>query len=124
MIAIDTSAIVAILENEKEVNVFLEVLENDTEPIISAATFVELQAVMKHKRGAEAMGIVLKFMELAEISIMPFTKDQAHLASEAYARYSVLNLGDSFSYALAKSKDIPLLYKGDDFSKTDLKSWS
>jgi len=121
MIAVDTSAVVAILEQEEDSDSFISVLEGDDLPLLSAATFVELHAVMKHKGGKSAQEIVDRFIKLADIRIEPLTPNQAILARNAYHRYSVLNLGDCYSYALAKDKEVPLLYKGDDFSKTDVK---
>mgnify|MGYP001442305198 CR=1 FL=1 len=120
MIAIDTSAIIAILEAEEDAAHYIAALEEDDAPLLSAATFVELNAVMKHKGGQAALNIVDRFIELANITIEPFTADQALIAREAYFRFSVLNLGDAYSYALAKQKGIPLLFKGKDFFETDI----
>lgn len=122
MIAIDTSAIIAILQQEHDSDFFISALEEDDLPLMSAATFVELHAVMKHKGGKPAQEIVNRFIKLADIRIEPLTPTQAEIACNAYHTYSVLNLGDSYSYALAKDKNIPLLYKGKDFAQTDLAS--
>ncbi len=120
MIVVDTSAIIAILESEADAHLYIEALEKNEHPIMSAATFVELNAVMKHKGGQAAIQIVDRFIELSGITIEPLTKQQALIAREAYFKYNVLNMGDSYSYALAKNKHVPLLFKGEDFKQTDL----
>ena len=120
MISVDTSAVIAILEQEEDSDYFISALEGDELPLMSAATLVEFHAVMKHKGGKAAQAIVDRFIQLTGIRIESLTPKQAEIASEAYYTYSILNFGDSFSYALAKDKAIPLLFKGDDFEKTDI----
>ena len=120
MIAVDTSAVVAILEKEDDAGRYIAALEADDAPLMSAASFVELNAVMRHKRGAGVVAIVERFVEAAAIGIEPLTPAQARLAVEGYLRFASLNFGDAFAYALAREKGIPLLFKGEDFAKTDV----
>ena len=87
---------------------------------MSAETLVELNAVMFRRRGPDSLAIVARFLALAGIEIVPLTEMQAQIASEAYVRFSALNFGDCFAYALAKERDAPLLFKGKDFSRTDI----
>ena len=122
MIAVDTSAIVAILEGEEDAEFFKIALENDEYPIISAATFVELGCIMKHRAGGRAIELIDQIFQLLGISVEPLTEEQALIARKAYYEYGTLNFGDTYSYALAKAKKVPLLFKGNDFSKTDIQS--
>ena len=122
MIAVDTSAVVAILEKEEDAAHYIMALEQDEAPVMSAATFVELNAVMWHKRGTGGIDIIDRFMALARITIEPLTHKQAMLARDAYCRFGSLNFGDCYAYALASDKKVPLLFKGDDFGKTDILS--
>jgi len=120
MIVVDTSAVVAILLREPDAELFAAAIETAGRPLMSAATLVELNAVMRHRRGPDGMAMVERFVALAGIEIVSFSQEQAMIASAAYDRYSVLNFGDCFAYALAKERDLPLLYKGDDFGRTDI----
>ena len=95
-------------------------------PLISAATLLELHIVMLNRHGARAAQIVDRLIQDAGIQIENFTAQHLELARAAYSRYGKgrnsagLNYGDCFSYALAKANGLPLLFKGEDFSKTDL----
>ncbi len=120
MIAVDTSPVVAILEKENDAERYIEALEVNDAPVMSAATFVELNAVMKHKHESVVTGIVGRFIDRAAIAIEPLTPQQAVLARDAYIHFSTLNFGDAFAYALAKDKNVPLLFKSNDFDKTDI----
>ncbi len=120
MIAIDTSAIVAILWQETDMFNYAIAIETDESPILSAATLVELGAVTRRKRSSDALSFVDRFLEEMEIEIVPFDKEQSIIARQAGETFSALNFGDCFSYALAKARDVPLLFKGEDFSQTDI----
>jgi ribonuclease VapC len=128
-IVVDTSALMAVLLREPDFERYEAVL-TETEPLVSAATRVEIAAAARAQRGREAPDRVAELLERMEVSIVAFDEVQAGLALNALARYgrgrgatpAVLNLGDLFSYALAKSRDLPLLYKGDDFTRTDVRS--
>lgn len=123
MIVIDTSVIIAILLGEPEAERIARVIEHDDEPLLSAASLVELFVVMKHKLGPASVPLIEQFIDTAGLTVCPFTAEQARLAQEASYRFgTVLNLGDLFSYALAKEKRLSLLFKGNDFAATDLGS--
>jgi ribonuclease VapC len=120
MIAVDPSALLAILLGEDDASDYAMRLEQDDQPLISAASLVELHAVARKKLGERGREVVNRLMGLAEIQVVEVTKEQALIAIEAGYRYGVLNFGDTFSYALAKQLGIPLLFKGKDFVKTDV----
>lgn len=124
---IDTSAIVAILMDEAEADIFSRLLAGETKLAISAVTFHEASIMMAGKKGSpKAARFVDEFVRDLEIEIAVATIEDAFAAREAYFRFgrgyhrAGLNLADCFSYALAKSRGAPLLFKGDDFSHTDV----
>jgi ribonuclease VapC len=102
----------------------------DPERVISAATYLETGAVIAGRRTstrAETINFLDSFLASAGINVVAFDAAQARIALDARIRYGrgmghggKLNLGDAFSYALARSLDAPLLYVGDDFSTTDI----
>ena len=122
MIAVDTSALSAVLLDEEDAARYIEVLKRAPGASMSVASYVELCAVMKQKRGPEAIEVVDRLIEAVGITLEPVTSVQGQIARSAYLRYSVLNFGDVFSYALAKDKNVPLLFKGEDFAQTDVSS--
>lgn len=123
---IDTSAIIAILQDEPERRAFNEAIEAASTRRLSTATYVELSIVIEARFGLEGIRTLDLFLATAEIELAPFDPDQARLARSAFSRFGKgrhpagLNLGDCFSYALASACDEPLLFKGDDFSLTDV----
>ena len=124
---IDTSAIVAILREEAEARRFAEVIEAAPVRRISAATYVEIGAVIDGARDPVASRLVDDLLAAAQIVIEPVSPAQARIAREAYRDFGKgsghaagLNFGDCFAYALARATGEPLLYKGDDFSHTDV----
>ncbi|MBA3307188.1 MAG: type II toxin-antitoxin system VapC family toxin [Chloroflexi bacterium] len=126
---IDTSALIAILRDEPDARRFAEAIESAGERRISAATYVELGAVIDGARDPVASRRVDELLTAANIRIEPVTEAQARLAREAYRDFgkgsghaAALNFGDCFAYALARSRGEPLLYKGDDFSGTDIRA--
>jgi ribonuclease VapC len=126
MIVVDTSALIAILDREPDAALYAEAIAEADSPLISAATLLELHIVMLNRHGGRAGQIVDRLIQDAGFQIEHFTVQHLELAREAYARYGKgrnsagLNYGDCFSYALAKATGLPLLFKGSDFSKTDL----
>ena len=128
MIVVDTSALIAILDKEPDAALYAEAIAEADSPLISAATLLELQIVMLNRHGAGAARIVDRLIQDAAFQIEDFTAQHFELAREAYARYGKgknvagLNYGDCFSYALAKATGLPLLFKGRDFSRTELLS--
>jgi ribonuclease VapC len=123
---IDTSAIIAILWDEPERNAFNEAIAQAALCQMSAATFVEAAMVVEASRGYEGSRDFDLFLAAAGIEIVPVDADQAEIARQAFRNYGKgrnpagLNYGDCFSYALAKITGLPLLFKGDDFSQTDI----
>jgi ribonuclease VapC len=132
VIVVDASAIVAILTGEPERDALTEALEHASEITTSPVAVYEatLGLVRILRRSVEdAETDVMEFLRLARVVIQPIQAETAHIALEAVARYGKgrghparLNLGDCFIYAQAKLGGASLLYKGDDFSKTDIKS--
>jgi ribonuclease VapC len=121
---IDTSAVVAILRKERERDAFAKLLARAADPLISAATLFEcamVQAKLRH--GLEDLD---DFILATGIRVAAVDVAQAHAAREAWLRFGKgngsarLNFGDCFSYALATTTGRPLLFKGDDFSLTDV----
>jgi ribonuclease VapC len=129
MIAVDSSALIAIMLNEAERASFLDILDNAPAIVMSAPSLVETRLVA-WARGQELLvdqvnALVLAYgIEIAPPGL-PET-DYAHAANVRYGKGSghaaQLNFGDLFAYALAKSRDIPLLFKGNDFAHTDIMS--
>jgi ribonuclease VapC len=123
---IDTSAIVAILFDEPERPQFAAAIDAAALRLLSAATLVEATLVVEGRKGRRAEGMVDRFVEDAEIEVLPVTIEHAQLACQAFRAFGKgrhaagLNLGDCFAYALAKACDEALLFKGDDFPKTDI----
>lgn len=123
---IDPSAVLAILQDEPERRAFNELIEAASERRLSAASLVELSIVVEVRLGAEGIRDLDLFLATAGIEPIAFDAVQARLAREAFRRFGKgrhpagLNLGDCFSYALARMLDEPLLFKGDDFPLTDV----
>ena len=125
MIAVDTSALIAIFWKEPEAEALLSILVEQG-GVISAATRLEAYAVCVRRRGqADAEDLDSLIVSL-NLETAAFDLDQYEIARRAYARFGrggetpVLNFGDCFAYALAKSRGVPLLFKGDDFGRTDI----
>ena len=124
---IDTSAILAILQNEPEQDAFIEAIESANICLVSAASFIEASIVILTRYGMDGILDLDLFLAKAGIEISSVDSDQANIARRAFRDFgrgrhpAELNFGDCFSYALAKSLDLPLLFKGNDFSKTDIR---
>jgi ribonuclease VapC len=130
---LDTSALIAILRLEEEAPEFARLIASTAEsakrPRISAVSYVEAGALIDGSKDPIASRRFDELIEEAQIEIEPVTEAQARIARQAYRDFGKtsghparLNFGDCFSYALAKSKGEPLLFKGQDFSRTDVKS--
>ena len=123
---IDTSAIIAVLFNEDDANLYAELITQSDSRRMSAATFVETAIVVETQTKTSGSRQLDAFMRRADIAIEPVTEEHAHIARQAFIDFGKgrhaagLNYGDCFSYALAKATGEPLLFKGKDFSKTDL----
>ena len=123
---IETSALLAILQNEPERRAFNEAIEAADTRAVSVATFVEASIVIEARYGAEGVRDLDLFIERAGIELVDVSVAEGRAARRAYARYGKghhaagLNFGDCFAYALATERGEPLLFKGVDFSKTDV----
>ena len=123
---IDTSAILAVLQDEPERRVFNEIIEAADERRISAASFVEASIVIETRYEAEGLRDFDLYLAKAAIEIYAVDEDQALAARRAFRDYgrgrhaAALNFGDCFAYALAVTLGEPLLFKGSDFARTDV----
>lgn len=124
---IDTSALLAILLDEPERPVFTKMTEGADARWISTATFVETSIVVEARHGLAGLSDLDLLLERAEIELIPVDSEQARAARRAWSQFgkgrhdAALNYGDCFSYALARTSHQPLLFKGDDFEKTDVR---
>lgn len=126
---VDTSAIVAILRDEPEAEFFVRAIEGAEFRRVSAANYVEAAAVIDASRNPIASRKFDDFFREASFTVESVTAEQARIAREAYRDFgkpsghpAKLNFGDCFAYALAKVMREPLLFKGRDFSHTDVAS--
>jgi ribonuclease VapC len=127
---VDASAIVAILTREPEADALADRLDAASGCITSAIAVFEaaLAICRKHRASvAEARDDVREFLDIGHIDLLAIAPADGDTALEAFARYgkgrnhpAQLNLGDCFAYAMAKNRGVPLLFKGDDFDKTDI----
>jgi ribonuclease VapC len=125
-IVIDTSALMGLLLQESDAEVLLDAATQAAVVHLSAASRLELGLVAESERhGIEASEVEQLLLAL-RVEVMPFDQHQLHWALEGWRRYgrgrhrAGLNLGDCFSYGLARALDAPLLFKGDDFAATDV----
>jgi len=122
---VDTSALVAILLLEQDARAYADAIAGAESTVMSAASCAEL-TIVAISRGTRGRAELEATLTDALIEIVPVTIDQAHIAADAYERYgrgrhpAALNFGDCFAYALAKSGNEPLLFKGADFGLTDV----
>ena len=127
---VDTSALIAILEDEAEAEEFQRSLLATRHCRLSVASLVEATIVIERRRGTDGGRALNDLLAEAEIELVPVTIEQAEAARRAWRHYGKrrhpanLNFGDCFVYALAKTLDEPLLFKGDDFALTDIQSAS
>ncbi|TMM02325.1 MAG: type II toxin-antitoxin system VapC family toxin [Actinobacteria bacterium] len=123
---LDTSALVAVLYGEPERDLFIALLSDAEDPLISAATLVEASIVVEVKTGAHGVADLDELLAAAAVRCVAVDSAQAHVARDAFARFGKgrapagLTFGDCFAYALATVTDRPLLFKGADFARTDV----
>ena len=123
---LDTSAVLAILQDEPERRKFNEAIEAAETRSLSTASFVECSMIVESRYGADGIRDLDLFIAKAQVSFAPVDEEQANLARRAFRKYGKgrhpagLNFGDCFSYALSKALQEPLLFKRNDFSQTDV----
>lgn len=123
---VDSSVLIAILLGEPEAAYFSKRLANTEDIYISAVSIVELSMVIEYKKGEQGAKEFDELLDVIMPTIISFDSEQAKLAPVAWRRYgkgrhpAKLNFGDCCSYAAAKYLNQPLLFKGQDFSETDL----
>ncbi len=127
MIVVDTSALIAVFEDEPERQQFSSIIANADRRLVSTVTLLEAGMVARGRRGGAGLTAMQAIIEQAEIEVVPFDSGHLALALDAFEHYGKglnpaarLNLGDCCSYALAKSLAAPLLFKGNDFVHTDI----
>lgn len=125
---VDSSAIVAILGLESDARELAEAIEKAPERRISVVSYVETAVVLDSRRNQALSRRLDDFVRETQVLLEPVTVEQAKLAREGYRDFGKgrhragLNFGDCFAYALAKERREPLLFKGDDFRKTDVEA--
>src|SRR5512140_2949291 len=124
---VDTSAIIAILRAEPDAMLYATAIAGARVRRVSAATYVEAAAVSDASRDPIASRRFDDFLREAAFLVEPVTEAQARIAREAYRDFgrgsghpAGLNFGDCFAYALARAMNEPLLFKGNDFTHTDI----
>jgi ribonuclease VapC len=123
---VDTSALLAVLQDEPERRSFNEAIEATDSAALSVAAFVEASIVIEARHGADGLRALDRFIERAGIVVAAVDLEQGKVARDAFSRFgkgrhaAALNFGDCFSYALARVLGEPLLFKGEDFARTDV----
>ena len=124
---VDTSVIVAVIRDEPEGRAFLRLIATAPVVRISAATYLELAIVIDGMRDPVMSGTMDAFIAESRMIVVPLTAVQARIARTAHQQFgrgsghpARLNMGDCFAYALARDLGEPLLFKGGDFSLTDI----
>lgn len=123
---LDTSALLAVLLDEPERRAFNEAIETAASRAMSVATLVELSIVVDSRFGSEGLRDLDLFVDRARIELAAVDVEQAGIARRAFSRFGKgrhaagLNYGDCFAYALAIARGEPLLFKGEDFARTDV----
>lgn len=127
MIVVDSSALVAILENEDDGVLYANAIAVAKRLYVSAVNVHETGIVLRMRRGSDAVAILWRFLSENGFEIVPFDGVQAREALAAFERYgkglhprAKLNLADCAAYALARTLGAPLLFKGNDFAMTDI----
>ena len=127
---IDTSAVIAILLGEPEANAIANAIALDNNRLISTFSFLEASIVIEAKKGESGGRELDLLLHHIQAEIVSMNSEQTDIARKAWREYGKgrhpagLNIGDCCSYALAKISGEPLLFKGDDFSKTDISTVS
>lgn len=127
MIVVDSSALIAIYFDEPEKDSFADLIVSADGPRIGAPNIVEASMVVEFRQGEVGCRDMDRLIENLGLDVVSFDRSHIQAAREAFRRFgegrhrAALNFGDCCAYALARSLDLPLLFKGDDFALTDLK---
>jgi ribonuclease VapC len=125
-VVIDPSAILAIIYAESEAQIFLNLINQSDRCLLSSPGYVELSIVLGTRHGEKGVENLDRLLESLSVTVVPFDPAQARIAAAAFLQFgkgrhpAKLNMGDCFSYALAKDMGQPLLFKGNDFGQTDI----
>ena len=126
---VDSSAVVAVIREEPDATALIEAMIRAERLRMSAATYLETSIVVEARRDPVAVRVVDTILSRFGVELEAFTAEHAQIARAAYRDFGKgrghparLNFGDCISYALAKATGEPLLYKGDDFVQTDIRS--
>lgn len=126
MIAVDSSVFVAIVAEEPDATELVRALASASDRLMSAGNYLECAILAESRFGGRAT--LDEWLRRRRVSIVPVDAEMAEVAADAFRRFGKgrhpagLNYGDCFAYALAESRAIPLLYKGRDFARTDVRS--
>ena len=127
-LVVDTSAVVCIAIGEADAEAYVVALSAASIKLLPAPAYLECAMVLSGRLGAASTVRLSEVLTVAAITIEPFTQEMANFAIDAFHAYgkgrhkASLNFGDCCAYALAKSMNLPLLYKGNDFAQTDIPS--
>jgi ribonuclease VapC len=125
-VIVDTSALVAVVLGEADAEAYLSRMATATSLAVSAATLTESLIVVEARQGREAATDLVALLAELEADVVSLDENQAEAAASAWRRFgkgrhpAALNLGDTYSYALATVRGEPLLFKGRDFAATDI----
>jgi ribonuclease VapC len=125
-VVIDTSALIAILQKEPEADLFVRAIAGDARRLISVVSALEAEMAAYGRAGEDAVVLLELFLQKLRCETTLSSLDQLTAARRAFRRFGKgrhpagLNLGDCFLYALARVRGEPFLFKGDDFSLTDI----
>ena len=126
MIVVDTSALFAIVLAEDDGRRFYDAIADAGRAMIGAPTLFELQVVVSKRAGRPALALVDRLVAELKVDVVPWAGTHVPVATDALLRFggrpARLNLGDCMAYAIARSFNAPLLFKGDDFRHTDVRS--
>jgi ribonuclease VapC len=128
LIAVDTSALAAIFLKEPDRETFMHAIFGASSAVIAAPSAFEFLLVARSRHPNQAAA-AWEILHRSGLTIVPWTETHVSLAQDAFLRFGKgsghgagLNFGDCMSYALAKSLDVPLLFKGNDFRRTDIRA--
>ena len=125
---VDSSVLVAILLREPEADRYIDFIGIDGTCKVAAPTLLETSLVLAGRHGPAILEKLDAYLSGASVETLAFTADHAAIARQAFLRFgkgrhpASLNYGDCISYAVAKLEDMPLLYKGEDFTQTDIEA--